>query len=120
MLVADGKHILTDVYTSGGVFVGLILVYLTGKLLMLDGVVACMVGINIVITGVKLVREAYGGLMDTSDPLLLDEISSRCSPESQGHLDRRSQAQGLEVRKARSCGFPSDSATRYAAGGRAS
>jgi cation diffusion facilitator family transporter len=75
VLVADGKHILTDVYTSGGVFAGLILVYLTGWY-KLDGVVACAVGINIVIAGAKLVREAYGGLMDTSDPLLLDEISS--------------------------------------------
>jgi cation diffusion facilitator family transporter len=75
VLVADGKHILTDVYTSGGVFIGLILVYLTGRY-RLDGVVASMVGVNIVITGVKLVREAYGGLMDTSDPALLDEISS--------------------------------------------
>ncbi|MBI4963774.1 MAG: cation transporter [Desulfomonile tiedjei] len=74
-LVADGKHVLTDVYTSGGVFAGLILVYFTGRY-SLDGVVACAVGINIVIAGVQLVRQAFGGLMDTSDPDLLDEISS--------------------------------------------
>jgi len=75
VLVADGKHILTDVYTSGGVLGGLVLVYLTGRY-SLDGVVACIVGVNIVIVGARLVRQAYGGLMDTSDPALLDEISS--------------------------------------------
>jgi cation diffusion facilitator family transporter len=75
VLVADGRHILTDVYTSGGVFIGLVLVHFTAWY-SLDGVVACVVGVNIVIAGAKLVREAFGGLMDTSDPALLDEISS--------------------------------------------
>jgi len=73
-LVADGKHVLTDVYTSGAVIVGVGLVYFSGWL-WLDGVVACLVGVNIVVAGVKLVREAFVGLMDTSDPDLLDEIS---------------------------------------------
>lgn len=75
ILVADGKHILTDVYTSGGVLIGLVLVYFTAWY-SLDGLVACVVGLNIVIAGAKLVRQAFGGLMDTSDPSLLDEISS--------------------------------------------
>lgn len=73
-LVADGKHVLTDVYTSGGVLLGLGLVYYSGWL-WLDGAVACFVGVNIVVAGVKLVREAFVGLMDASDPDLLDEIS---------------------------------------------
>jgi cation diffusion facilitator family transporter len=72
-VVADGKHILTDVYTSAGVLVGLGLVYFSGWL-WLDGAVACFVGVNIVIAGAKLVREAFVGLMDASDPQLLDEI----------------------------------------------
>ena len=70
---ADGKHVLTDVYTSAGVLVGLLLVYVTGWY-PLDGIVACAVGINIVRTGTGLVREAVGGLMDESDPALLEEI----------------------------------------------
>ena len=70
---ADGRHILTDVYTSMGVLVGLALVYFTGYYRM-DGIVACIVGISIIVTGVKIVRQAFGGLMDASDPDLLQEI----------------------------------------------
>lgn len=73
-LIADGKHILTDVFTSAGVIIGLGLVFLTGWF-WLDGVIACIVGINILVTGGKLVSHAFAGLMDSSDPQLLDEIS---------------------------------------------
>jgi cation diffusion facilitator family transporter len=73
-LVADGKHILTDVYTSVGVLIGLLLVYWTGWL-QLDGLVASLVGLNILMTGGRLVHQSYTRLMDTSDPLLLDRIA---------------------------------------------
>jgi cation diffusion facilitator family transporter len=75
VLIADGKHILTDVYTTGGVLLGLGLVLWTGWL-WLDGAVACMVGLNIVVTGTRLVFQAAAGLMDASDPQLLEEISA--------------------------------------------
>lgn len=73
VLEADGKHLLTDVFTSGAVLVGLVLVYFTAWF-RLDGVIACIAGGNIVFWGAKLVRQAYGGLMHASDPELLDEI----------------------------------------------
>lgn len=73
-LIADGKHVLTDVYTSVGVIVGLFLVQWTGWLWM-DGAIACLVGINILLTGTRLVSQSFSGLMDASDPNLLDEIS---------------------------------------------
>jgi cation diffusion facilitator family transporter len=73
VLVADGKHVLTDVFTTGGVVLGLIGVYFTGWT-WLDGGVAVLVGINILITGARLVWQAGAGLMDTSDPQLLEEI----------------------------------------------
>ena len=73
-LEADGRHIITDVYTSGAVVVGLILVYWTGWI-RLDGAVACLVGINIIVTGVQLVRQSFARLMDASDPDLLDRIT---------------------------------------------
>ena len=73
VLEADGRHILTDVYTSGGVLVGLVLVELTNWY-RVDGIVACIVGIQIIVSGVRLVRTAFGGLMDASDPVLLEEI----------------------------------------------
>jgi cation diffusion facilitator family transporter len=75
ILVADGKHILTDVYTSAGVIIGLALVYATGWL-WLDGAIACLVGLHILITGGNLVRQSFSALMDSSDPDLLDEISN--------------------------------------------
>jgi cation diffusion facilitator family transporter len=73
-LVADGRHILTDVVTTGGVLVGLLLVWLTDKI-WLDGATAALVGVNILYTGWKLGSHACAGLMDASDPELLAEIS---------------------------------------------
>jgi cation diffusion facilitator family transporter len=73
-LIADGKHVLTDVITSVGVLVGLVLVHFTGWL-WLDGGVACLVGVHILISGGKLVREAVSGLMDKTDPEVVDEIA---------------------------------------------
>jgi len=74
ILIADGKHVLTDVYTTGGVLVGLLAVKFTGAN-WLDGAVAILVALNILVTGVRLMRQACAGLMDTSDPGLLEEIS---------------------------------------------
>jgi cation diffusion facilitator family transporter len=74
-LVADGKHVLTDVYSSAGVLAGLLLVHLSG-LNRLDGLVACIVGINILVTGAGLVRTSFAGLMDASDPDLLKQVSA--------------------------------------------
>ena len=74
VLEADGKHLLTDVYTSLVVLFGLGLVYWTGWF-RLDGIIACAAGINIVFWGTGLVRKAFGGLMHATDPELLDEIS---------------------------------------------
>lgn len=62
-LKADGKHLLTDVWTTAGVLVAVGLVWLTGWL-WLDPVIAMAVGLNIVWTGWKLLRESVNGLMD--------------------------------------------------------
>lgn len=66
-LVADGKHLLTDVWTSIGVVVGVGLVALTGWL-PLDSLVAIAVAINILWTGFGLVRHSTMGLMDHAMP----------------------------------------------------
>jgi cation diffusion facilitator family transporter len=73
-LVADGQHVLTDVYTSLGVLGGLALVWFTGWY-WLDGAVACLVAVNILFVGGKLMRQSFHGLMDTSEPELLEEIA---------------------------------------------
>ncbi|MFZ4510523.1 MAG: cation diffusion facilitator family transporter [Candidatus Nanopelagicales bacterium] len=66
-LVADGKHLITDVYTSIGVIVGIALVAVTGWL-PLDSIVALAVGVNILWTGFILVRNAGRGLLDHALP----------------------------------------------------
>lgn len=66
-LSADGKHLLTDVWTSLGVVVGVFLVWLT-KWDRLDPIVALIVGVNILFTGWRLVARSTEGLMDVSLP----------------------------------------------------
>ena len=63
VLVADGKHLMTDVWTSVGVIVGVGLVVVTGWN-RLDGIVALAVGLNIIVTGINLLRTSTAGLMD--------------------------------------------------------
>jgi cation diffusion facilitator family transporter len=69
-LVADGQHVLSDVWTSGAVVVGLLLVRLTG-IVWLDPVTALLVALNLGRTGYTLVREAAGALLDQEDTALL-------------------------------------------------
>jgi cation diffusion facilitator family transporter len=66
-LEADAHHLLTDVWTSAGVIVGVGLVWLTGWL-WLDPVVALLVALNIVWTGWQLLHRSATGLMDVSLP----------------------------------------------------
>ncbi len=66
-LEADARHLMTDVWTSGGVLVGVGLVAFTGWA-RLDPIVACLVAANIVWSGVSIVRKSVLGLMDTALP----------------------------------------------------
>lgn len=66
-LVANGRHLITDVWTSGGVIVGVLAVGLTGWQ-WLDPVLALLVALHIVRTGVSLVKTAVNGLMDRALP----------------------------------------------------
>jgi cation diffusion facilitator family transporter len=72
-LVADGQHVLADVWTSGGVIIGLGLVHLTGRV-WLDPLAALLVALSLMWTGFRLVRHAAGGLLDEEDPLLLNRV----------------------------------------------
>lgn len=74
VLTADGNHIMTDVYTSFGVILGLFLVRVTGYL-VLDGIMAVTMAAMILCTGIRLVRHSIAGLMDEADPRLIEEIS---------------------------------------------
>jgi cation diffusion facilitator family transporter len=66
-LRADAHHLLTDVWTSAGVTVGILLVKLTGWLI-LDPIIALLVAASILVSGVRLLRETGAGLLDTALP----------------------------------------------------
>jgi cation diffusion facilitator family transporter len=66
-LVADAQHLLTDVWTTVGVVIGVGVVALTGWEVF-DPIIALVVAGQIIYTGIKLVRESALGLMDTALP----------------------------------------------------
>jgi cation diffusion facilitator family transporter len=66
-LEADAKHLLTDVWTSLGVVLGVAAAQITGWL-VLDPLVALLVAANIVWTGIRLLRDTAGGLLDEALP----------------------------------------------------
>lgn len=75
-LEADAKHLVTDVWTSGGVVIGLLLVMFTGWL-WLDALVAIGVALNIMKEGIALIWRSSQGLMDEAvDPNVLAEIDA--------------------------------------------
>ncbi|ATQ30349.1 cation transporter [Rhodococcus ruber] len=87
-LVADGKHLLTDVWTSAGVIVGIALVAVTGWE-PLDPIVALAVGVNILWTGYRLLRGSVSGLLSAALPqheqdqvnAVLDRFRAECPVE---------------------------------------
>lgn len=95
-LIADGKHLLTDVWTSVGVIVGVGLVAVTGWQ-RLDGVVALAVGLNIVVTGVRLLRASTSGLMDKALP---DEDHLKIVEVLQRHESETIKFHALQTREA--------------------
>lgn len=86
-LEADAHHLLTDVWTSAGVILGVGLVWATGWL-WLDPVIALLVAINIVWTGWQLLQRSTAGLMDVSLPAEeLDAIEAVLAAYRQQGLD---------------------------------
>lgn len=72
-LVADGQHLLSDAYTSVGVLVGMVGVWLSGWE-RLDALTALAVALHILLMGWHLVRESIARLMDEAEPALLHSI----------------------------------------------
>lgn len=70
---ANGRHVLTDCWTSIGVLVGLGLTLLTGKLYW-DPLFAIFVALNILVSGFGMMRRSVGGLMDTADPVVHQKL----------------------------------------------
>ena len=74
-LLADGQHLLTDVWTSVGVVAGVFLVWLTDWLI-LDPLIALLVAGNILWIGIRLLKDTAQGLLDTALPSEEQEIIS--------------------------------------------
>ena len=72
-LIASGKHLQTDTYSTAGIILGLILISLT-HFLWIDSAVAIGFGIFIVYTGYKIVRASLAGIMDEADMTLLERM----------------------------------------------
>jgi cation diffusion facilitator family transporter len=86
-LVAGGKHVMTDVWTTGAVLVGFALVPLTGWL-RLDPLVAGLVALNILWTGYGVLRESVGGLMDeVADPEAVAELRRVIAEHANGAIE---------------------------------
>ena len=74
-LVAGGKHLVTDTYSTLGILVGLAIIYFTHAL-FIDSLIACIVAIIIIYTGYKIVRLSIAGIMDEADLKLLKDFVS--------------------------------------------
>ncbi len=85
VLIANGKHVLTDVYTTAAAIVGLGLVMLTGQEI-LDPLAAILIGGLIMLGGYHLIRSAVAGLMDEIDPGLRIRIDQALSEREDGSL----------------------------------
>lgn len=82
-LAADGHHIMSDVVTSVGVLVGLVLALMTGYAI-LDPLLAILVAINILFQGSKVIIHSLGGLMDRAVEPEEDEAIKKAIAENSG------------------------------------
>ncbi|MEH0154361.1 cation diffusion facilitator family transporter [Limibacter armeniacum] len=73
LLVADGKHLVADTYSTSGIVVGLIIMYYTG-FSWLDSLIAFGVGCVVAYSGFRVVKEALSGIMDEADYKLLRKV----------------------------------------------
>ena len=86
-LHADGKHLLTDVITSAGVAIGILLAMITGWW-FLDPLMALLVAVNILWSGSKVVKASLSGLMDEAVPAdVLDVVQQVIATQANGALE---------------------------------
>jgi cation diffusion facilitator family transporter len=100
-LVADGRHLLTDVISTVGVLVGVLLAVATG-FRQLDAILAALVGLNILWSGWELIRQSVIGLMDVAvDPRQLAQIKELIAANAEGAIE----AHDIRTRQAGSAMF---------------
>jgi cation diffusion facilitator family transporter len=100
-LEADARHLMTDVWTSVGVIIGLVVVRQSG-MLILDPLIALLAGANIVFSGIHLLKRSFRGLMDyrlpAAEMALLEDILQK-------HIGAHHAYHNLRTRKAGSQRF---------------
>ena len=74
-LVASGKHLHSDTYSTIGILVGLILIYFT-NISWIDSAVALVFALFILYTGFKIIRASVAGMMDETDVELLERLAT--------------------------------------------
>lgn len=86
-LVADGRHLWTDVLSTAGVLVGVLLAAVTGWG-QLDAVLAALVGVTILWSGWELIKQSVIGLMDVSvEPKDLNRIREIIAANADGAIE---------------------------------
>lgn len=95
-LEADAKHLMTDVWTSAGVLIGVGAVAITGWT-RLDPVVAILVAANIIWTGTSILKKSVAGLMDKALPfkdqkIIMEVLETHKQPEILFHAVLTRQA----------------------------
>jgi cation diffusion facilitator family transporter len=73
LMTASGKHLMSDAYTTLGLIVGLVLVWLSGQS-GVDNIVALLFGVYIISVGFNILREALAGIMDEADEKVLSQL----------------------------------------------
>jgi cation diffusion facilitator family transporter len=73
ILVADGRHLISDTVSSVGVIAGLAIIWLTGEY-WLDNFISIILGCVILFTGYKLIRQSLSSLLDQADYEKLDQL----------------------------------------------
>ncbi len=102
-LEADAQHLMTDVWTSVGVVAALgVVAFTPPRWAILDPIIAVIVGLNIVYTGVNLTKRSFSGLMDSS--LSEDEIE-QIKAAIYGSMDPGTSFHDLRTRKSGSRRF---------------
>jgi cation diffusion facilitator family transporter len=99
-LLADGKHLMTDVASTMGVLAGVLLAAATG-FAQLDSILAALVGVAVLWSGWGLLRDSVGGLMDVAvEPaqlkIIREVIAANASGAIEAH-DIRTRAAGRQM-----------------------
>ncbi|MEY3399403.1 MAG: hypothetical protein RL220_1997 [Bacteroidota bacterium] len=72
-LVASGKHLKTDTYTTAAIAIGLVAIHFTG-IMWIDAIIALAMALMVIYTGYKVLRSSVAGIMDEADEELMEKV----------------------------------------------